>query len=97
MRVELHVEADRELLEASSWIESERTGYGDRFLDAFVRERDLLLRFPFCGSPRSRRARHLRITGFKYDIIYYVVGETIHIVAIAHHSRRPGYWRSRIR
>jgi hypothetical protein len=32
---------------------------------------------------------------FRYALIYTVVGDQIRILAVAHHSRRPGYWRGR--
>lgn len=32
---------------------------------------------------------------FPFDIVYRYTREEIEIVAIAHHSRRPGYWKSR--
>ena len=30
-----------------------------------------------------------------FGIIYTVVGDQLRILAVAHHSRRPGYWRAR--
>jgi toxin ParE1/3/4 len=31
---------------------------------------------------------------FPYRIIFQVDGERVTVVAIAHHSRRPEYWRN---
>ena len=33
---------------------------------------------------------------FPYTIVYYCDGETIHIMAIAHAKRKPGYWKARL-
>jgi hypothetical protein len=32
---------------------------------------------------------------FPYSLIYTVIGDEVRILAVAHHSRRPGYWRGR--
>jgi hypothetical protein len=34
---------------------------------------------------------------FPFSLIYRVDRDTIAILAVAHHSRRPGYWRRRDR
>jgi len=33
---------------------------------------------------------------FPYSVIYSVQGETVFIIAIAHGSREPGYWKDRV-
>jgi plasmid stabilization system protein ParE len=33
---------------------------------------------------------------FPYTIVYKVMDTTIVIVAVAHHSKEPGYWRARV-
>ena len=32
---------------------------------------------------------------FPYSVIYIVAGDEIQVLAVAHHSRRPGYWLKR--
>ena len=32
---------------------------------------------------------------FPYSLVYTVSGDEIRILAVAHHSRRPGYWTGR--
>ena len=43
------------------------------------------------GGPARRRV----LRRFPYSL-FYVVSTEIVIVAVAHHSRRPGYWSSRL-
>jgi len=38
--------------------------------------------------------RQARVKRFPYRIIFQVDGERVTVVAIAHHSRRPEYWRN---
>lgn len=33
---------------------------------------------------------------FPFSLIYFVEGENVFVVALAHQSRRPGYWRERL-
>ncbi len=35
------------------------------------------------------------VEGFPYEVIYRVRGNFAEIVAVAHSSRQPGYWRDR--
>ncbi len=44
------------------------------------------------GNSRFRRAR---IGKFAYDVIFEILPAETLIVAVAHHSREPGYWRNR--
>lgn len=97
MHVRLHSEADGELSEAAAYLERERPGYGDKFIAAFIHERDLLLAYPKIGERCGHRARRTLIEGFRYDVIYRLDADEIFIVAIAHHSRRSNYWRPRLR
>jgi toxin ParE1/3/4 len=32
---------------------------------------------------------------FPYTVLYRVKNDEIFVTAVAHHSRRPGYWRRR--
>jgi plasmid stabilization system protein ParE len=52
--------------------------------------------FP-CAAPLiGRRVRRFILSGFPYDMIYVASADEIVIVAIAHHSRLPGYWKGRL-
>ncbi|HEX4953384.1 MAG TPA: hypothetical protein VF017_08330 [Thermoanaerobaculia bacterium] len=39
--------------------------------------------------------RRLVLNRFPYSLFYTADSEEIRIFAVAHHSRRPGYWRHR--
>jgi hypothetical protein len=43
----------------------------------------------------KRDARVLALHNFPYSLVYRIQGDEIRIVAVAHHSRRPGYWVER--
>jgi len=96
MRVEHHAEADQELLDQARYIEERRTGYGERFIAAFRDARDLISLYPRIGR-KEGRVRIWKMRRFKYKVVYVVRKDEILILAIAHTSRRPGYWRYRLR
>jgi toxin ParE1/3/4 len=55
----------------------------------------LLLEHPGLGMIWRNGKRRLVMRRFRYTLIYTVAGDQIRILAVAHHSRRPGYWRGR--
>lgn len=48
------------------------------------------------GWEREPVVRSRRVGGFPYRVVYFVTGEKLAIVAMAHAKRRPGYWRDRM-
>ena len=50
---------------------------------------------PVPGVTRAKGARRVLLRRFPYSIVFYERKDEIVIVAFAHSSRRPGYWRSR--
>lgn len=37
----------------------------------------------------------LPVSRFPYHLVYLLGDEVIHVLAVAHDYRRPGYWKSR--
>jgi plasmid stabilization system protein ParE len=96
VRVEFHPEARDEFVAAVEYYDIAVSGLGDRFLIAIRRTIDLALAHPEAGTPRGT-ARRLLVAGFPYDVVYRVRDDVLDILAVAHHHRRPGYWRRRTR
>ena len=89
--------ASTEFTEAVRWYESRRAGLGADFYDAVVRTIERIRAHPDMGTVRTGRLpnRESRVNRFPYKIVYRVRDEDIYVVAIAHTSRRPGYWQQR--
>lgn len=96
MRLEFHPEAETEFLEAVSRYEAEVPGLGDRLNAEIQKAGALLLEYPEIGSILDRELRKLVLDRFPYYLIYFPVSETVHILAVAHERRKPGYWSERI-
>jgi len=92
----LHPEAEADLRDAAEFYR-ERAGntLSNSLLEEFERSVGVLLQYPAIGSPWRRGTRRFLMQRFPYSIIYSTSSEEIRILAVAHQSRRPGYWRNR--
>lgn len=94
-------EAEDELIEAEKWYERQRPGLGREFRAAIDEGMERLLKAPLAASPIVNvpaflGARQILVKRFPYSIVFIEHAEDLWVVAFAHHSRRPGYWRDRL-
>lgn len=87
--------ACRELEEAADFYDFERPGLGAEFLAAVQEALRELTDFPESYPVLLGKTRKLVVGRFPYSIMYWLDGDDIVVSAIAHQSRRPGYWRDR--
>lgn len=89
--------ASEEFEAAIRWYEQRTTGLGREFYDAVVAAIDLISVHPEIGTTRQSppATRHLVLPRFPYQIVYRVKPDDLYVVAVAHTSRRPGYWKGR--
>lgn len=94
----VHPAADREVVAATTWYRESSEDAAIDFAGA-VREGLQLIRQQPAASPRWECSEVHRkvLRRFPYSIFYLVEDEAVVIVAIAHHKRRPGYWKQRLR
>ena len=97
MKFRYHALARRELLKAARYYETERPGLGGQFLNAISDTIQTVTSAPHSWPVIRGRIRRRTLTSrFPFSIIYTVVEGKVFIVAVAHQSRREGYWTSRI-
>jgi plasmid stabilization system protein ParE len=93
--VTFHREADQELTEAEAWY-YERSEIAAH---AFALEIDHAIRSiaeaPLRWPKGRRGERRFVLDRFPYTVLYRVRDDHVFITAVAHQSRRPGYWRHR--
>lgn len=98
--VQVLEEAAEEAAEAAAWYEAERPGLGSDFFEAIEAAIDLIEEglplLPVQGNTRQLGARRVILKRFPYDIIVLDEPDQVIVVAIAHHARKPGYWRDRL-
>ena len=90
-----HPGASEELIEAARFYETRETGLGRRFLDAVDASLAFLRDNPTLRSADERGRRRWLVHKFPYLIIYKLEDPFFHILAVAHTSRKPGYWAHR--
>lgn len=95
-------EAADELAEAAGWYEGEKSGLGA----ALLAEVDDVLHGLRSGetasvvephAPADIPMRRVLLRSFPYAVVFLEHGDAVRVIAVAHHRRRPGYWRSRVR
>lgn len=96
MKFWLHPEAREDLREAAEYYrDNVGAAFSQLLLAEFERSVNLLLEHPRLGSKWRYGKRRFVIRHFPFGLIYNVVDDQLRILAVAHHSRRPGYWRRR--
>jgi len=95
----IHRLAEDELAEAASWYETRQPGLGIALLDLVDKAIEtvrsgVLPTSPVPGVKHIDSARRILLRRYPYSIVLYEHKDEFLIVAFAHNSRRPGYWRA---
>jgi hypothetical protein len=102
VRVELDDAARTEALDVATLYQEQRPGLGDDFLEDLDKALDAIGANPRAWAQwRGRQARRLGVRQYvmeryPFTLPFVVREELVTILAVAHTSRRPGYWLKRI-
>jgi plasmid stabilization system protein ParE len=93
--------AEEELEAAIRWYEQRGPRLGERFLRAVAATMDWIRRFPQAGGlvpqvGQDLGVRRAPVRRFPYHVVYLDAPEAMHVLAIAHDRRKPGYWLGRV-
>lgn len=101
LRSNVHPEAEAEFLDAVRYYETVQAGLGVEFdievanaVGDIQWQPDAWPKFP--GWDRLPVVRSRKVEVFPYRVVYFVRDDELLIVAFAHQSRRPGYWKQRV-
>jgi toxin ParE1/3/4 len=89
--------AVRDLEIATTWYEAQQPGLGRQLLDDIEATKSLISRHPQAWSPIDGCTRRCRARLFPYFLVYRIFDDHIAVLAIAHTSRHPQKWRSRLK
>ena len=89
------LEAELEILEAVEFYQKRAGSIAAYFFSEFKKAREEIAAFPEFWKPIGKDYRRKLVSRYPYGIIYRIKGEVIEIVALAHTSRKPDYWRER--
>jgi plasmid stabilization system protein ParE len=95
-RARLIAPARREFLAEIVYYDGKEQGLGARFVSAIEEATTRAVAFPLMGSPASKSTRRVFVKDFPFAVVYRPDTDGIVIFAVAHHSRRPEYWQSRV-
>ena len=93
---DFHPEASSEAIEAYAWYFERDPGAAVAFDSELDRSLRRALDFPEAGRPSLYGTRATRLSNFPFHLIYRPSGPVLRVIAVAHTSRRPGYWRGRL-
>ncbi len=89
-------EAEVELADAADFCRQQFGAIAaDNFLSTFEAKARLIADFPGVGTATSKGRFLYPIGRYPFSMLYRIEGDAVHISAIAHHGRKPGYWRKR--
>lgn len=94
-RVQFIEPARLEVLAEVAYYHRVEEGLGTKFLEAVEDATARALTYPLAGSPVQYKTRRVFLRDFPFALIYRSDDQGITVYALAHHARRPGYWRSR--
>ncbi len=91
-----------EAVEAAVWYEQRRAGLGGEFREAFkgvleTLAEDLMPDAPWPGRLGEGGIKRLGMKRFPFHVAFVAAdATTVVVLAVAHHRRRPAYWRARV-
>ena len=89
-------EAEVELSDAASFCRQQFGVFAaENFLATFESKAHLIAEFPGIGTATSKGRYLFPIGRYPFSMLYRVESDAVRISAIAHHGRRPKYWRKR--
>ena len=91
-----HRLAKKEAQSAESWYRARNSDAAARFRLIVERTANRIAAAPDTYPFVRSQYRQLRVTGFPYALVYRIRDDrSVMVVAVAHTSRRPGYWQRR--
>lgn len=102
MQLELHPDAQAEIVEAVVWYEQRAIGLGDDLLVELEAAFRTILGGPevwpsWPGSSATRPIRRYLLARFRlYAVAYQHFGDRVVVLAIVHLKRKPFYWLDRV-
>ena len=96
MKYLLHPDAAQDIDDAAVYYQKQAGNpLSQALFVEFERAVGQLLCYPLLGAKWRYGARRFVMGRFPYSIVYLISNDELHIIAFAHQSRSPAYWRNR--
>ena len=86
-----------EMDDAIKYYNEQLDSLGNRFYSEVIATIALIQLFSDSWNQCSLNTRKAILKAFPYNLIYAMDSDTIVIIAVAHHHRKPDYWIDRIK
>ena len=80
-------ELSEEIINAACWIDEQRPGYGEKFIEAYEEAITHLSTYPFSQRARFKSFREIKLGRFSYVLVYKIYGDHIVVYRLVHISR----------
>ncbi|WGS84331.1 type II toxin-antitoxin system RelE/ParE family toxin [Methylomonas sp. UP202] len=94
-RLLFHPEVELEIQASYFWYEAQAEGLGDGFVSELENAYQAILELPVVWPIFKDKFRRYILARFPFSVIYRQSSDTVFVVAVMHHSRKPNYWRNR--
>ena len=94
-RVEIYSEAEREIADVTVLLDAHDPVLGSDFLHVTRAAIEQINTFPFSAPVIHATIRKKVLGRFPYIIYYYVEGDVLFVMAVAHQKQAPLYWYGR--
>jgi toxin ParE1/3/4 len=91
----VHPDARREFNDAIDYYERESPGLGLIFTNEVDAGLMRIREYPEAASQVAKRVRRLVLAKFPFSLMYEKRDDCLVVLAVAHHRKRPYYWRGR--
>ena len=95
MRYEFHPDALAEYRDAAMYYAERRKGLELRFIECVESAIQRILQSPSACKILEEDVRYCTTPVFPYSVLFTIEPEYILIIGIAHHRRKPRYWKYR--
>jgi plasmid stabilization system protein ParE len=93
--VEFHPAARTEVTTATNWYLERSNSAAAEFVREIQHAVERIAESPERYPVTRKGWRRFVLLNFPFDLVYRTLQHRIEIIAVAHHSRRPGYWHHR--
>lgn len=90
-----HPGAEEEYLATLSWYRERSFSAATNFENNFIRAVERIIESPERWPIYFQNFRKYTLQQFPFSIVYQSAASEVVVFAIAHGSRKPGYWRTR--
>ena len=91
-----HPLARSELIASALFYDKRNRGLGERFFSAVEATEAQICENPLRGQLFEAGTRKLSVKKFPFALIYKEFPDSVMVFAVAHFSRKPGYWLERL-